>query len=159
MTTAGTEGTRRLGEVPIVDLWSFVGLGLIIAHPSGIIYSNQVGGTQNDHPQLEGIFVPIGNAVPADEDRLHSPQWALQAYFEGPKYSYGGARNGLDQEDADFIDNVLTEFGLAEMIEVDRDRLGSGNEAWVPVAVRRPRLVSGLGDFPRQGVITWCNTD
>jgi hypothetical protein len=46
-------------EKPIIRLWQLTGLGLIIAHPSGVIYSNQTGGYACDHRELEGVFVPL----------------------------------------------------------------------------------------------------
>lgn len=44
---------------PFVDLLNFDGLGLIIPFPSGVIYTNQVGGLGCLHPEIEGVFAPL----------------------------------------------------------------------------------------------------
>ena len=43
----------------LVRLWQITGPGLIISHPSGVIYSNLTGGYACDHRELEGVFVPL----------------------------------------------------------------------------------------------------
>jgi hypothetical protein len=45
------------------------GLGLIIEHPTGVIYSNQTGGNFCLQPELEGAFVPLD--APTAEDQLY----------------------------------------------------------------------------------------
>jgi len=87
----------------IIELWESVGLGLIIEYSSGIIYSNQTGGTSTLHPELEGVYVPLRNDVEVKDPKLVSPQNALLKYFEEPKHRGTGATSGLDLVDADFI--------------------------------------------------------
>ena len=41
------------------ELHSLAGLGLIVECSSGIVWTNQVGGAWNLHPEVEGLFVPI----------------------------------------------------------------------------------------------------
>src|SRR5689334_6899765 len=75
-----------------VLLYGLKSCGLIVPHPSGIVYRNQVaGGTCRQH-SLEGIFVPVDwdDAAGAMEDIF-----------------FGG--NTLSPEDADRIDAKLVE--------------------------------------------------
>jgi hypothetical protein len=148
---------------PVIQLYESVGLGLIIEYPSGIIYSNQTGGTSCLHPEVEGVFVPLRNDIEAKEPRLFSPGNDLFRCFEGPKHNGTGAVPGLDRADADFIEGVLQKYSLGNIVTVDRDRLRDSHEAWVHVVVNREEehdsIFRGLGPYPRPGVLTWTNTD
>ena len=44
---------------PIVNLYEFDGLELILEFPSGVLYSNQVAGYGCYQPEIEGIMVPL----------------------------------------------------------------------------------------------------
>lgn len=150
----------------IIELWESVGLGLIIEYPSGIIYSNQTGGTSTLHPELEGVFVPLRNDVEVKEPKLVGTQNDLLHYFEGPKHRGTGATSGLDLADADFIQAVLERYCLGDIVTVDRSRLRESHEAWVRVIVEREeqnqhdlRIFRGFGPYPRPGVLTWSNSD
>ncbi len=150
---------------PHISLIGHAGTGVIIEHPTGVIYSNQAGGTACLHPEIEGTFVPFGNDVLIEQGRrLLSPQDDLESYFEGPKHRGTGATNGLDAEDADFIDGVLQRAHVRQWIEVDRDRLKESCEAWVFVTVLGDEsspfpICSGFGPYPKRGVLTWVNSD
>ncbi len=148
---------------PYVSLIGHAGTGVIIEHPTGVIYSNQAGGTACLHPEIEGAFVPFGNEVFAGH-RFVSPENQLLAYFEGPKHGGTGATNGLDEADADFIDGVLKKVGVRQWIEVDRNRLKESCEAWVFVIVLDDEapsvsICSGFGPYRKKGVLTWSNSD
>ena len=153
--------------MPKIQLLEGVGLGLIIAYPSGVIYSNQTGGTACLHPELEGVFIPLGNDLEVPSNKLLGPQEALADYFEGPKHQGTGATTGLDAEDAEFIDGVLRRWGLIRFIELDRGKLKESHEAWVYVRITADEnsedgflsLVHGFGPYPRSGVLTWQNSD
>lgn len=149
---------------PTIKLFEHVGLGLIIEYPSGVAYSNQTGGTCCLAPSLEGVFVPLRNDCAKPSQELLSPEHALVAYFDGPKWQGTGAPLGIDADDADFIDQVLAEHRLSHCIIVDRARLRDSHEAWVHVTVTDEEsslapLFSGFGPYPRPGVLTWTNTD
>ena len=51
---------------------------MIIAYPTGVLYTNQVGGYACDHPSMEGAFVPL-MAPNIDQ------QTVLEDYCTGPK--------------------------------------------------------------------------
>ncbi|XXX73335.1 DUF6210 family protein [Sorangium sp. So ce134] len=106
---------------PKIELWYGIGLGAIVSFPTGVLYSNQTGGTSCNDPELEGAYVPL------DEDAGEE----LYAYFAGPKHQGAGAMSGLDDEDAAFIEMVLAKHGLSRFISLDRSRLRESHEAWV----------------------------
>ena len=150
-----------------ISLLDCVGTGLIIQHPSGVTYSNQTGGTACLHPEQEGVYVPLRNDISVPENKLLSPETALLDYFEGPKHRGIGATNGLDAEDADFIDGVLRDWRMADFLEVDRGRLRDSHEAWVYVRIKHDEdtgraflsLFHGFAPYPKLGVLTWTNSD
>jgi hypothetical protein len=101
--------------MPNVDLFESRGLGIFVAFPTGIIFSNQTGGTSCHHPEIEGCFIPFrafyGHASLEDD---------LIAHFEGPKWRGSGATGGIDEQDADIIDEVLSLVRLSDAVKVDR---------------------------------------
>ncbi|HSJ76323.1 MAG TPA: DUF6210 family protein [Gemmatimonadales bacterium] len=149
---------------PVLEVWEGVGLGLIIEWPSGVLFSNQTGGTSTLHPELEGVFLPIRNDCEREGNRLLSPEDELLDYFEGPKHRGTGATRGLDAEDADFIGSVLLKWRLKQ-ITVDRSRLQESHEAWVHVLIHQKEggfdglPCRGFAPYPRRGVLTWSNSD
>ncbi|MDC3957625.1 hypothetical protein KEG38_27450 [Polyangium jinanense] len=130
------------------------GLGVIIQHPSGVLYTNQTCGTCCDHPEVEGVFVPFD----AEESWLR-----LNAHFEGSKYRGTGAMHGIDEEDATFIESILRDGRIGVPLVVDRSRLKDSHEAWVQVLIEGEvepfPTASGFGPYPRRGVLTWPNSD
>jgi len=144
-----------------VSLFHTVGLGLIVQHSSGIVYTTQMGGNLCRQARMEGVFIGVGNS--SDENgRLNSPENDLYKYFTGPPYGGCGALGGLTEEDAAFIDSVLRKYHVPFSIEVDRARLCDSDEAWVYVKVNGDGdfgLFTGLGPYPKCGVLTWSNSD
>ena len=147
---------------PIIELWGGVGFGVIISFPSGVRYSNQTGGTACLHPLLEGVYVPLSNDCTVPRGELLSPETELFAHFEGPKHRGTGAwREGLDENDAGFIEAMLMRWRLSSFLSLDRTRLVDSHEAWVwsIVTGEEGSVFSGLGPYPRAAVLTWTNTD
>ena len=107
---------------PIITLYEHVGLGLIIAYPSGVTYSNQTGGTSCLQPNIEGVFVPLRNDCAEPSRELLSAENELFAYFTGPKWRGTGATRGIDTEDVDFIERILAEQRLDHCITVNNSR-------------------------------------
>jgi hypothetical protein len=110
-------------EKPVVSL-SFVAadpsdvthtLGLILLCPSGVIWTNQAGGTACRHPQAEGVYLPLWSPV------------------EFPHIcSYGYA---VDSE-GDVAAEVQAAIAAAGWpLAVDRSRADEAMEAWWPVTV------------------------
>ena len=152
-------------DKPYITLFENVGTGVIVEFPTGVIYSNQAGGTANLHPTLEGAFVPFGNDVLMPAREFVSLESYLVAHFEGPKYRGSGATGGLDAEDAELVDEVLQQARMGHCLRTDRERLGESCEAWVWLTVlsdegsAHTSIFSGFGPYPRRGVLTWCNSD
>ena len=48
---------------PQIEIWDSVGLGIIIEFPTGVMISNQTGGTACLHPKTEGIFLLFGSIL------------------------------------------------------------------------------------------------
>lgn len=173
---------------PLVQLWNYIGLGLIILRPSGVFYSNQTGGHYCLQSKGEGIFVPVHDECKEQEKNL------LQ-YFtteRQEKIKERPMKYSLYNEDADFIDSVLDLSVATKVLRVDRERLDDSHEAWVYVTVAdQPLEPLALGDFITgetasgrvwrgadyehlpiagdlytffgfgecRGVLTWCNSD
>lgn len=145
-----------------IDLLEHVGLGLILAWPSGVVITNQTGGTSNLSPELEGVFVPLRNYRTHKGSVLISPENELFAYFARDKWGGSGATEGIDLDDAEFIETTID--NLFPTIRVDRDRLAESHEAWIHVKVFGDEpcdspLFSGFAPYPRAGVLTWQNSD
>ena len=120
---------------PVVQLYDHDGFGLIIDYPGGAVYTNQTGGTSILTPLAKGIYIPLRNSVAPKTYKFTSPEVELFDYFCGPKHKGTGATDGLDEEDADFIDAVLEKWELSDSLKVDRKRLEESHEAWVHVTV------------------------
>ncbi len=151
---------------PTIRLYDAVGTGLIIGWKSGVMISNQTGGTSCLQPEMEGIYVPLRNDYLLDGLVFESPEIELSVYFRGPKHRGSGAVSGLDVMDADFIDGVLQRVNLSRSVMVDRDQLRHSHEAWVHVVLTDdesdiPGLasVANFGPYPRPAILTWCNSD
>lgn len=134
---------------PIVTLDEFDGLGLILLHPSGVLYTNQVAGYGCLHPEVEGIFVPL--PVQVGRREIH----ALQQHFRGSWHP-------LTDADAQVVDGVFQANNLG-YLRVDRARLADSYEAWVYVTVDHPQQDREAALFhgftTRAGVVTWMNSD
>lgn len=150
---------------PVLRLWALNGIGLIINCSSGVIYSNQTGGYATDHPEIEGVFIPLMH--PSDMDSLEArergqlmdQQAELEAHFTGPKWR-GHCYAGIDEETADFVDHVLAASNVTRRLRVDRSKLAASSEAWIHVVIPPPdgsELWEGFG--PGCGVLTWENSD
>ena len=144
-------------KVPKIRLWHTGGIGLIIPHSSGIIYTNQTGGHGCYHPELEGMYVPL-------VDDLNSLQKPLYDYFTGPKWNgWCIPSTGIDKETANFIDKILHGTNITNFISVDRNSLKESHEAWVKVILDKKKLGSDLpivGNLDKSwGILTWENSD
>ena len=137
----------------IFDLSESTDFGLIIQYPSGIFYQNQTGGTCCLYPEFEGVYVPLEN------DESSSPGRDLSNYFERI-YAGSGAIGLLDSKDAKFIDSVFKNWQIDFLI-TDWEKLKDSHEAWIHVKVLEPEhsQFTGLAPYPREGIITWPNSD
>ncbi|MFD2562881.1 DUF6210 family protein [Aquimarina rubra] len=149
-------------DKPLIQIWDSVGLGLIIEFPSGIMISNQTGGTSCLHPKIEGVYVPLANDYKEKNKEFLSPEIELTAYFQGSKYKGSGAIKGIDLEDAKEIHTIMATSGLHECIEIDLNRLKESHEAWIRIKIYdnpNNELISGFKEYPLNGILTWSNSD
>ena len=151
---------------PVIKLYDSVGTGLIINYKSGIIFSNQTGGSTCNHPRTEGVFIPLRNDYEEPTKIFISPELELTKYFEGAKHGGSGATLGIDEEDANFIESVLKTVGLSSIICVNRAQLKDSHEAWIHVLISGDEsnhtelsAFSNFHPYPRTGVLTWSNSD
>ena len=145
-----TRGSDKEGNYDrVVNLYRYGGMGVIMLCESRVTYSNQTGGYSCDHPEVEGVYVPLNLGWEGDYA-------TLKDHFTGPKWG-GWCNNGIDDETADFVDNFLP-GGL----KVDRSRLKDSHEAWIYVVVSNEdednRDLAYWWGFSH-GVLTWENSD
>lgn len=133
---------------------------LIVPCKSSIIYSNQVGGYANNHPEVEGVLVPISTTIdyPTNVCKLNSE---LQRYFfDDPKWE-GRCCYGIDIETADHLDALFKEHRHTEFLRVDREKLGQSMEAWIYLTLNYPndkcKPYSGIKG--NTAILTWPNSD
>jgi len=151
---------------PIFQLYDAIGLGIIFCHKSGVIYSNQTGGTSNLDPTVEGVYLPIRNDYLEVSKEFVSPENELTKYFTGHPHRGTGATNGISEEDAKQIEGILSLYRLHPVISVDRERFLDSHEAWIFINIEADELEdtglsawSGFDMYPLKGVLTWCNSD
>jgi hypothetical protein len=140
-------------DKPEIALYDTEEAGFIILYPSGVYYSNQAGGYACLQPFEEGVYVPANNLTFNIGDKLTE-------YFTGAKWK-GCCMNGIDNEDADFIDELMKECYPTRYLTVNRERLSNSVEAWIYVKGIQPEesapVISGFGEF--EAVLTWLNSD
>lgn len=143
----------------LVELDSTVGTALILAYPTGIMYTNQVAGTACFHPKAEGVLIPFENDYGLD-GKFFSLEIELARYFRDT-WGTSGAPDGITTADADAIDALLRSRGFIDWFHVDRERQDSSYEAWIHVTVLSDHAFYclGFGPYPRRGILTWANSD
>ena len=120
-----------------LSLYGLQQLALIIAEPSSVLYSNQVGGTACDQQSCEGVLAVI-------DDELGEYYSFLKEYTQ--------EKARLSSEDADKLDEKLNGTSLT----IDREMLSESKEAWIHVIIDNKEAYNG---FSQHGIITWDNSD
>jgi hypothetical protein len=148
-------------EKPVIAIYDTVGTGIIIAFPTGIMVTNQTGGTACLHPKIEGIYLPLANDCNEKSYEFIRPEIALNNYFNDDKYQGTGATKGIDRTDAKAVNTILEKVGLSSSIEVDMQKLAQSHEAWIRITIKNniSGLLDGFKSYPLQGVLTWNNND
>lgn len=148
-------------DKPVITIYDTVGTGIIIAFPTGIIVSNQTGGTACLHPKIEGIYLPLANDYNEKSYGFISPEIALNNYFNGDTYQGTGTTEGIDGTDAKAINAILEKTGLGSSIEVDMQKLAQSHEVWIRITIKNnvSGLLNGFKTYPLHGVLTWNNND
>jgi len=147
---------------PLIKIWDTVGLGIIIEFSTGVIISNQTGGTACLHSKTEGIYLPLGNDYNQETKEFLSPEIELTTYFQGEKHKGNGVIKGIDLEDVTMINSIIHSSGLQNLIEIDINRLAESHEAWIRIKINQDekiQLIKGFNNYPLNGVLTWSNSD
>jgi hypothetical protein len=136
------DAVRRLaGGYTKVELWAVDDLfGVIIPALTGIIWSNQVGGTACDHPEVEGIFVPLlgKGALGERNDPLfeHWKEPPTSPLIERWIAAHGFSASFQTPRKADLVEMA------ADYPDLPPSAFAA--EAWVPLIIKTGR------DFPQQ---------
>jgi hypothetical protein len=132
---------------PKIDLSCGDYFGIILPYATGFVFTNQVGGHACNHPELEGLFIPL------DDGEERPTREAFQQHFHGSWAT-------LTNEEATMIDGALLKGNLG-FITVDRTRLPDSVEAWVHVLLdwERTRFLTDFDSKINQGILTWENSD
>jgi hypothetical protein len=129
------------------------GLFVIVLSRSGITYMNQCGGTGCDQMEAEGFLVPVGCPDHLDTiKKWFRSEFGESCWCDGrlarPRRN-AAASAGLIEALARVVAEIPCWFADKPVpLELDRERLAEGGEAWVPV-----RSAFGLG------WLTWSNSD
>lgn len=129
-------------------------VGILFSGDTGVVYSNQVGGTGCCHPSIEGFFVPLDVGAP---DETNDPLY--DTYLDP-----------YTRADMDKATALIALLGLEGELEAPAPReCPEGQkigEAWVPVKVKEDgsgSLTSRFGVLHdlrgRVGVLTYPNSD
>jgi len=137
-------------------------LGVVVSHPTGVVYRQQCGGVECLERSLEGYFVLLGGAsFDMEQGRLRSE--GLTAPFHQRGCRYGGSpHDGTPQLPPDrlaalrrlveaipyWTPSKRGDDDVRGHLRLDEDRVLELVEAWVPVITP---------DGP--GVLTWPNRD
>lgn len=135
-----------------IELYNSACFGLIIPCNSGVVYSNQTGGTSTLYPEVEGVYVPLHDGMENQKDELRT-------YFVGPKWR-GHCDDGIDEETASYIDTVLQKTFVTRTLKVDREKMKGSHEAWVWVNIINTENGDIFTGFDTaDAVLTWENSD
>lgn len=135
-----------------IDLLSLTQTVLIVPGNTGTIYTNQVGGTECDHPELEGSIIPIEYDIPLDKPEESLTSNLFRIFPEG--------NPGLiDKTLAKKIEELLKNSPFTRDVEINWDKLEFSKESWVHV-----KIVGTLDDAIEtdkvcEAILTWPNSD
>ncbi|MFD4671365.1 DUF6210 family protein [Lentzea sp. NPDC058450] len=126
------------------DTWTYV----VVEAPTGVVYSNQYGGTACRHGRAEGFLVPVNGLGALDVLR---PLFEKELRGAG---AWGHEWTGAQVDQLRDAVGRLTYWACDASDEVpttprlDESRLQEADEAWLPVITP---------DGP--GILVWCNSD
>ena len=137
-------------KVKRILLYDLEGVALIVQMRSGVIYTNQVGGSACLHPEEMGVLAPF-NYQWSEDDPSGSIESQLSRLLLGCERLTVGLANQVDE--------ILRRSTTTDFATVDRARVPDSCESWVYVnIVETPEAVlSGFGEC--KGVLTWNNSD
>lgn len=138
-------------------------VGLILKADTGVVYSNQCGGTMCAHPTQEGLFVPLFNYRDENWADPFYDLWFTESHEpDRPVYSVSK------------VMELLENIGLDTALEpTDPATVEVCGEAWVPVRIRndvKEVMGSMTGKYSRnyevlrdlggyEAILTYQNSD
>lgn len=131
----------------LFSLYELVGAALIVQIQTGVVYTNQTGGTACLQPTAEGALLPINN-----EFDYSDPDDSIEHKL-GQLLEECGR---LTVEEADQLDALLARYPQTDKIRADRDKLKESHEAWIHVIVDNS-LWNAQGET--NAILTWPNSD
>ena len=135
-----------------IALLSLTQTALIIPSENGCIYTNQVGGTQCDHPEKRGNLVPIEYDIELENPK-NSLTLKICALF--PE----GTPGVIDVTIAKAIQELLNGSPFTSGIEVDFEKLNISKEAWLFVKIHGT-LDDTISKCEKvSAILTWPNSD
>jgi hypothetical protein len=142
----------KIGPVALYDSDQL--FGIVVEVPTGVVFTNQIGGTACSHPEVEGVFLPF--------------PFIFDSVFDGSQDSIDPCFDilGLSKEQVTrFLRAAPDTFETYFDPEGDPTRLHVGGEAWVPVRIKNEIPEYGplsllLKSFVgMKGWITYSNSD
>ena len=149
--TVNVRPPTPMKDPTIVLLYELGSLELVVPSTTGVTYRQQLGGHSCLQTDAEGYLVPIAGEVPNATERL-------RAHFTGGKWG-GWCSNGIDDETANIIDQLLADVVRRVHIKVDRSRLGDSWESWIRVEIAGPLLSLVENSQPISAILTWPNSE
>lgn len=146
------------------DAFSGSGCGLIVPMQSGVIWSNQTGGTCCSHPELEGIFIPLPWELTTGLlDDFDSSE--IRGAFPHDRIAHFLKEEGL-------VPYLVPVHSWADVPKTTRyygespDLIAVADEAWAPVRVGHVPNEDGMYQVSmlenlvgQVAILTWTNSD
>lgn len=135
-----------------IELSSLTQTVLVIPGNTGMVYTNQVGGTECDQPEMEGGIVPIEYDIQI-ENPLNSLTFKLCELF--PE----GNPGIIDQVCAENIQKLLDASPFTKGVEVNWNKLKQSKESWLHVTVKGTLDDTIDLENVNEAILTWPNSD
>lgn len=133
-----------------ICLYNLEQAGIIILDRTGVVYFNQVGGSDCVQEKAEGLFVPVSNDPPLDSLDLNLTT-RLRSLTKGK----GSFSHGVVKE----INALLLEVSSSDGYQVSMARLKDSKESWVYITVTPQGEFSQYNGYETfDAVLTWPNS-
>ena len=135
-----------------VELLSLTQAVLIVPAQTGVVYTNQVGGTECEHPEIEGFVIPIEYDI-----QIENPQNSLT--FKVCELFPEGSAGVININCAEKIQELLDSSPFTKGIKINLDKLKKSKESWLHVTVEGNLDDTFDSDNISEAILTWPNSD
>lgn len=132
------------GDKYVIRLWDIQTPSIIVESPTGVIYTNQCGGTMCSQPELEGFLVPLRYF---DESAVYQILGDFWFTPDDPVW-HRVIKKKLPQLRPIVEGDYSTRINGSMQLDQKRAYTIEWGEAWVPV----------MSDYG-PGILTWENSD